>query len=41
MFEVVCMDFDVISMKAMPAKDFAQTEAIANIPLTRSERLAA
>tara|TARA_R100001086_G_scaffold239581_1_gene165098 strand:- start:663 stop:1016 length:354 start_codon:yes stop_codon:yes gene_type:complete len=37
-FEVVCMDVDVISMKAMPAEKFAQVEAIAHIPLTRSER---
>lgn len=40
-FEVVCMDVDVISMTATPARDFAQIEAIETIPLTRSERWAA
>lgn len=41
LFEVVCMDVDVISMSATPAKEFAQVEAIENIPLTRKERWAA
>ena len=41
LFEVVCMDVDVISMTATPAKEFAQVEAIENIPLTRREREAA
>jgi hypothetical protein len=40
-FEVVCMDVDVISMTATPAKEFAQIEAIARVPLTRKERRAA
>ena len=37
-FEVICMDVDIVSMTAMPAKDFAQIEAIETIPLTRRER---
>ena len=41
LFEVVCMDVDVISMTATPATEFAQIEAIENTPLTRSERMAA
>lgn len=41
LFEVVCMDVDVISMTAMPAREFAQPEAIEKVPLTRKERLAA
>lgn len=40
LFEVICMDVDVISMTATPAYEFAQIEAIENIPLTRKERLA-
>lgn len=41
LFEVVCMDVDIVSMKAMPATEFAQVEAVENIPLTRAERRAA
>jgi hypothetical protein len=41
LFEVVCMDVDVVSMKAVPATEFAQIEAVENIPLTRAERNAA
>ncbi len=38
LYEVVCMDVDVISMKATPAKEFAQVSAIENVPLNRMER---
>ena len=41
LFEVVCMDVNVISMTATPAKEFAQVEAIESVPLTRLERLKA
>lgn len=40
-YEVVIMDVDVISMKATPATEFVQIDAIKNQPLTRSERQAA
>lgn len=39
-FEVVVMDVDVISMKATPATDFVQIEAIESRPLNRRERAA-
>ncbi len=41
LYEVVCMDVDVISMKATPARHFAQVEAIKSIPVTKRERNAA
>lgn len=41
LFEVVCMDVDVISMTATPATDFARPDQIENIPLSKSERRAA
>lgn len=40
LYEVVCMDVDVISMTATPATDFAQVEAIESVPLNRFERAA-
>lgn len=39
-FEVVVMDVDVISMRATPATDFVQIDAIENHPLNRGERRA-
>lgn len=40
-YDVVMMDVDILSMTATPATDFIQIEAIADIPLNRSERRAA
>lgn len=40
LYEIVCMDVDVISMKSTPANEFIQLDAVENIPLTRKERQA-
>lgn len=41
LYEVICIDVNVIEMRAVAATDFAQPEAIASIPLTKDERAAA
>lgn len=40
-YEIVTMDVDVLSMKATPATEFIQIDAIRSQPLTRAERQAA
>lgn len=41
LYEIVCMDVDVISMTATPASEFIQPEAIASIPLSKADRMRA
>ena len=41
LFDVICMDVDIVNMTATPAAEFAQVEAIERVPLTRRERLEA
>ncbi len=36
--EIVCMNVDIVSMIATPAKEFIQIDAVENYPLTRLER---
>lgn len=38
LYEIVVLDVDVISATATPAREFIQTEAVADAPLTRWER---
>ncbi|MEM1363598.1 MAG: hypothetical protein AAGF94_18130 [Pseudomonadota bacterium] len=41
LFEVICLEVDLVKMSVVPASKFAQVDAVADIPLNRHEREAA
>jgi hypothetical protein len=38
LYEVVCMEVDIVNMKVVPAPEFVQLDKVATIPLTKTER---